>query len=205
MYENFKKNTKLEKVESAQNEFLINNISINAKALFNECGGASFDDGLYRIHTSLSSKYWANIVGKYFQKYVGKIVPFAYDWLGRQFALDTSRKGLILMLDPATAEDFELQEDISTFHNQTLVEKDSVLSESLFKETLNSLGVKSINYKECVGYKVPLFLGGADAIDNYEVVDLEVYWEIACQIYHRIKDLPPGTKINSINFKADGK
>jgi hypothetical protein len=55
---------------------------------------------------------------------------------------------------------------------------------------LGSLRVSSINYKECIGYKVPLFLGGKDTTDNFEIADLEVYWEITCQLYHQVKDLP---------------
>lgn len=31
---------------------------------------------------------------------------------------------------------------------------------------------------KCVGYKVPLFLNGEDDIENLEVSDMEVYWEI---------------------------
>jgi hypothetical protein len=202
MYETFKQNTKPEKIGSAQNELLINNISSNAKALFSECGGYSFNDGLYRIHTAESSVHWTGVIEKYFPKYKENIAPFAYDWLGRQFTMDKSREGYLLMFDPATAEVFELQEDVSSFHNQTLVnERDSILSEQLLKETLGSLGVGSINYKVCIGHKVPLFLGGVDAIGNFEIVDLEVYWEITCQLYHQIKDLPPGTKINSIKFE----
>ena len=34
----------------------------------------------------------------------------------------------------------------------------------------------------CVGYKVPLFLGGADVLANLEVIDLSVYVEICGQL-----------------------
>ena len=42
------------------------------------------------------------------------------------------------------------------------------------------------SYKNCVGYKVPLFLGGKDAISNYEETDMEVYWSISAQIISQI-------------------
>ena len=34
----------------------------------------------------------------------------------------------------------------------------------------------------CVGYKVPLFLGGADDIGDLELADLDVYWTITGQL-----------------------
>lgn len=33
-----------------------------------------------------------------------------------------------------------------------------------------------------VGYKVPLFPGGKDTLDNLEVIDLEVYWSVSGQL-----------------------
>lgn len=33
-------------------------------------------------------------------------------------------------------------------------------------------------HSQCAGYKVPLFLNGQDTLDNLEVSDMEVYWEI---------------------------
>jgi len=63
------------------------------------------------------------------------------------------------------------------------------------------MGISEVRYGECIGHKVPLFLNGSDTIDNYEVTDMEVYWELQCQVYSQIKNLPPGTKINSIKFE----
>lgn len=37
---------------------------------------------------------------------------------------------------------------------------------------------KCLKYNECAGYKIPLFLNGDDIVDNLEVSDMEVYWEI---------------------------
>ena len=35
-----------------------------------------------------------------------------------------------------------------------------------------------LKHNECAGYKVPLFLNGDDVVDNLEISDMEVYWEI---------------------------
>lgn len=35
-----------------------------------------------------------------------------------------------------------------------------------------------VNFDECVGYKIPLFLGGDDHIGNLQSTDLDVYWTL---------------------------
>lgn len=202
MFDDFKKNVKVETVAVIENEDLISNINNDLKTLFFECGGCSFNNGLYRIHNPNSSLHWAIIIGNYYPKYKGRIIPFAYDWMGRHFTTDVNRENCILMFDPATGEDFELNENLLLFHNESLVyERESVLAEQLFNKVINVLSVSKINYNDCIGYKVPLFLGGSDTLNNYELSNMEVYWEIQCQLYLQIKDLPPGTKIDSIKFK----
>jgi len=37
----------------------------------------------------------------------------------------------------------------------------------------------------CIGYKIPLFLGGEDVIVNLEDSDMEVYWYIVSEIKKR--------------------
>jgi hypothetical protein len=52
---------------------------------------------------------------------------------------------------------------------------------------------------QCVGYKVPLFLGGQDVVENLELTDLDVYWSISGQLRHGALSLPPGTSINEVS------
>ena len=54
---------------------------------------------------------------------------------------------------------------------------------------------------ECGGYRIPLFLGGADSLENMEVSDMEVYWDMTDQLWEAMKDLPAGTKIGNISFE----
>ncbi|MFD1001463.1 T6SS immunity protein Tdi1 domain-containing protein [Ohtaekwangia kribbensis] len=181
---------------------LSRNMPDKLRALMAQLGGSSLDNGLYRVHTFSSSYYWESIIGNYFAAYKDKICPFSFDWMGRQFALDLKTPDRILMFDPATAEDFLLNESLEVFHNETLVDdRLETLAEDNFLEALKSLKKPRINFDQCIGYKKPLFLGGVDSFENYEVADLEVYWDIQSQIYHQIKNLPPGTKINSVSFE----
>ncbi len=67
-------------------------------------------------------------------------MPFAFDWLGRQYSVDLDDENRILMFDPATMEDFSLPQNLKSFHNYDLVEdRDSVLSEEYFGDVIRFL------------------------------------------------------------------
>lgn len=180
---------------------LISNLDKDVVDFFKECSGLSFDRGLYKTHTPNSSLHWSVLIGNYFANFGNKLIPFGYDWMGRQFCIINGKNNYILMLDPATGEYFELNESIGDFHNHDLIhEKEDVLSQALFNSVLEYLKIAQIDYSKCIGYKVPLFLNGTDDLNNYEIIDMEVYCEFERQIYEQIKALPPGTKIDSITF-----
>jgi hypothetical protein len=179
---------------------VFSNIQVND--LFRECGGSVFRNGTYKTHNHASSFYWTSIISELFQDYKSRIIPFGFDWMGRQFSVDTERENNLLMFDPATVEVFEFSQNLYTFHNLELVDdSESYFDEVKFKKALIKSNLSEIGYHECIGYRVPLFLNGKDEIDNLEIVDNEVYWAFQNQIYQQIKNLPPGTKINSIRFE----
>lgn len=164
-------------------------------------GGSTFNNGLYRLHSFQSSIKWAEIIGEYFPQYKGEIYPFGFDWKGRQFCMGVDNEFLFLF-DPASAEDFELDQSLALLHNEDFVDyTDDLLASNTFNELLSLNDLKSIDHTQCLGYRTPLFLGGADEVNNYEVQDMEVYWHIAGQIYHKIKDLPDGTNIGNITIE----
>jgi hypothetical protein len=51
-------------------------------AFFNECGGRSFENGLYRTHTASSSLSWNVLITNFFPKYGQNLVLFGFDWIG---------------------------------------------------------------------------------------------------------------------------
>lgn len=170
--------------------------------LLNLHGGKSFNNGLYRVHSFNSSVHWSLIIGEFFPKYQSKVYPFGFDWMGRQFCMSTSNESLLFMLDPATGEDFELQQELNLLHDDDFVNTpEDILASDLFSEVLQHCKLKFIKYNECIGYKIPLFLGGEDSVGNYQKSDLEVYWEIQNQLYKKAQNLPEGTKIKSIKFE----
>ena len=165
--------------------------------LFEGFAGATFEKGLFKIHTIGSFYLWTEMAFEYFKKYKGNSYCFAFDWVGRQYAVNyDSGKTFILLLDPATAEVFKLEANIESFLSEEL---DDFKNGHLEIEKFNILSrntVPSLQFSQCMGFKKFLFLGGKDELDNFEVSDMEVYWELSYQVYCETKDLPPGTIVN---------
>ena len=169
-----------------------------------EFAGCSFDGGLYRVHNSLTGPVAQCAVAEAFPEYADRATPFAFDWLGRQFAVDAARmvdhEPQILLLEPGTGEALEIPCGLVDFHNSELVEyRDAALASEFFEAWAETNPERlPIPMDSCVGYCVPLFLGGTDTIDNLEMVDLEIYWSICAQLRHGTASLPPGTSIAGI-------
>jgi len=180
-----------------------NNLQIKVKGfyeLFSNFQGCSFGDGLYRLHRFENIEKWNELLFDIFSDYKNKIHCFGYDWLGRQFAIDITRiidgEPQILMFEPGTGEVLEIPCNFVQFHNDEIVNyNESCLASEFFKcwMSINNIG---LNVNECVGYKIPLFLGGKDTVDNLERSDMEVYWDICGQLIKKTKNLPNGIKIN---------
>ena len=91
-----------------------------------------------------------------------------------------------------------LEQNLIDYHNITLIYESDILDAIYFKEALQTLGLVGLNSGQCVGYKLPLFLNGKADSSNYEIIDVEIYWDTQFQIFNQIKDLPEGTRINKV-------
>lgn len=169
-----------------------------------EFAGASFAGGLYRIHDSVSgpkAKAWLQEV---FPEFARRATPFAYDWLGRQFAVDRTRladgQPLMLLLEPGTGEALDIDASFVGLHELELVEyPDDALAVSFYKEwRASGVDARPLERDECAGYKIPLFLGGEDEVENLEVVDLEVYLSFSGQLSSQVSGLAPGTHVTGV-------
>lgn len=153
-----------------------------------EYAGASFRGGFYRVHDDQTGPQALSLVADAFPELSERACPFGYDWLGRQFAVDSGRVAAgdpqVLLLEPGTGEALEIPVGFSEFHEVELIEHpDAALASGFFRDW------SSANHHElpllrdqCVGYRVPLFLGGQDTVENLEVSDLDVYWSICGQL-----------------------
>lgn len=167
--------------------------------------GASFENGLYRIHPVAEMRRWTMVAEEAFPEFRRRIFCFAYDWLGRHFALDNSKimdgQAFILLLEPGTGQALEIPVSFIEFHEQELVQYRNEALASEFYDSWLSLERRSPSFEECVGYKKPLFLEGSDTSENLEVTNMEVYWSITAQLLAKTRELPDGARIGE--FRID--
>lgn len=156
-------------------------------------GGASFNNGLYKIMVENNMKTMQEFVVQAFPNFINRISGFAYDWLGRIFALDHARQeggsSAVVMLEPGTGQALEIPCNLTTFHNSELIHyAEEALATTFYKQWLLKGGVAP-HYDQCVGYKKMLFLGGKDAVENLEQSDLDVYWTLCGQLIRKTRGL----------------
>ncbi|OLB77200.1 MAG: hypothetical protein AUI14_16755 [Actinobacteria bacterium 13_2_20CM_2_71_6] len=163
--------------------------------------GCTFDDGLYRIHDATSGPAAYDLVVGAFPKLAGRVSPFAYDWYGRQFAVDLARtrndEPLLLLADVTTAGVFQVPHAFVPFHDVMLVDdSEEAVGREYFREwaRANPAAVP-LRPDQCVSPRIPLSLGGSDDIDALEVSDLSVHWTLHGQFWQQTRDLPEGTRI----------
>lgn len=169
-----------------------------------EFGGASFGGGLYRVHDEQTGPRALVLAVEAFPEFAARVRPFGYDWLGRQFAVDFGRvdagQPQVLLLEPGTGEALEIPLTFSAFHDEELIEyADAALAAGFFEDwSAGHREVLPLQRNACVGYRVPLFLGGPDTVENLELSDLDVYWSICGQLRRGTLNLPPGTSVNQV-------
>jgi hypothetical protein len=196
MFSKFKKKfTEYYKVENKL--FDQKQVPFKYTELLLDIGGTTYNRGLYTIHTFESSLKWANLISEYVEGYKDEILPFAYDWEGRQLGVSKESYEGIYLFDPVDLSGSFLDENLIEFHNESLATNRIDLGEEYFKETLGQFKIDGLKDNTCIGYKIPLFLNGKGDSTNYQIIDIEVYWAVQYQLYNQIKDLPDGTPINT--------
>ncbi|MGX9899075.1 T6SS immunity protein Tdi1 domain-containing protein [Arthrobacter sp. SA17] len=169
-----------------------------------EFSGASFAGGLYRIHDDQTGPLALTLIAQAFPEFAARACPFGFDWLGRQFTVDLGRivegQPLVLLLEPGTGEVLEIPASFSVFHDEELIEYADVALAREFFAVWSAVNSDSLPLRrdQCAGYRVPLFLGGADTAENIELSDLEVYWSICGQLRLGSMRLPPESVISRI-------
>lgn len=166
--------------------------------------GASFGGGVYRVHNAESGHLGRSLLDEAFPVLRGRAIPFGYDWLGRQFAVDVERvnggEPQVLLVDPGAGEALEIPATFESFHNFELVKYgEAALALSFFEDWKVAVADgRPLARDECVGYITPLFLGGLDSVGNLERTDFEVYWALSAQLIAVSRGLPPGSGISQV-------
>ena len=156
-------------------------------SLFGVYEGVTFGNGLYTLHRLRDIGYWNTVVGEAFPSFANHIECFGYDWLGRQFALDLrvgqDSEPHVLLFEPGTGDVFEIPCDFAAFHRDEIPHQhDACLASSFFSESVTERGLV-LSQGQCMGYIVPLFLGGEDVALNLEPSDMDVYWSLCGQLF----------------------
>ena len=171
-------------------------------AIFKKIGGYSYEGGIFRMHTFGSSATWSNKLKEYFPEFGLNFYCFGYDWMGCMYAYSLDEEPTIYIFDPADMDTREAEATIEDFFNIDLVEyRNETLMLGKLKSVRKKWNVGAIDFDKCLGYKESLFLGGQDTDANFDIWDLEVYWELQHKIFFKIKDLPEGAEIGDINFE----
>ena len=83
------------------------------------------------------------------------------------------------LFEPGTGEAFDTDFNFYDFHNKEIPTNHLVCLASEYYEKWRKANNNYIlPHNKCAGYKVPLFLNGKDVVENLEISDMEVYWEI---------------------------
>jgi hypothetical protein len=175
------------------------------KELLTEHGGATFDDGLYRLHSPETSVRADEAVAAAFPELRGRVRCFGFDWLGRQFAIDVQAPEAesIRLIEPGTGEVLSLPASFIEFHNALLLSyRDAALASTFFESwSASNREALPLRADRCVGYRVPLFLGGVDDLANLEETDIWVYWAISGQLLDQTRGLPAETPISGVRVE----
>lgn len=161
--------------------------------------------GAYRPHRDEDVVRFTALAVEAFPEFADRITCFGSDWLGRQFAMDQARvvdgEPQVLMLEIGSGEAMEIPVGYVEFHEHELPNyPNEVVEYAMFKAWVAAGGAVP-GYHQCVGYKQPLFLGGAHELSNLEVDDFALTWSLWASILDQVRNLPPGTPINSIKFE----
>lgn len=154
--------------------------------------GTTFGHGVYRVHTAASSDQVAVQV-QHAYALVDAPSPFGFDWLGRQFALNDQQA--VVMFEPGTGEILDIGVTLRDFHAREIADRTNAALASDFFRAWRQSHPDPLAFTACVGYRVPLFLGGADSIANLEVTDTDVYWELVSQLVRGVRHRTVGSPI----------
>jgi hypothetical protein len=174
-------------------------------AVFDEFGGATLDNGFYRFHVASSARRsdqaCANLIGGF----AGRFRCFAVDWLGREIAADArpGRPNKVIIVDPGGGEYLTTPCVIEDWHDAVAEPDGDPLAVTFYQDWKKANPeFRGLRFDQAIGYRVPLFLGGEDEVTNLEVTDRETYFEICTQLAQGVRDMPPGTTIESIRLQG---
>jgi hypothetical protein len=163
-----------------------------------EMGGVTLAGGFYRFHTPASAVEANAACAELIRGFEGRFHAFAFDWLGRELAVDVrpgQEDGIVIAVDPGGAEYLMSDCPISAWHDLVASEEDPLAYPFYQQWRAANPDAGDLRFDQAIGYRQPLFLGGADEVENLELIDRSVYFSVCTQIAVQVRDLPPGTPV----------
>jgi hypothetical protein len=174
----------------------------DAAGCIDELGGKTFNAGVYRVYRWADIEIATKRVCSMFPALTGSIFVFAADWLGQQFAINA--KQIVNGVPTVVFYNFGIPDcsytdtDIYTFHTHEMVDcPNDAVAEGYFK-SWQEFAPAPISPGQCVGYKIPLFLGGKDVLENLNLSDMDVYLSVCRDLYYAVRNLPEGTPVDDV-------
>lgn len=168
-------------------------------------GGMQFGKGLFSVFDKGDLRYWEKNITTIFPDYKGRFELFGYDWMGRCFAVTSlGEEGeKILVFDPSTLEVNDIPLNFTDFINKAIpTSANECFSSDAFINWHNTNSAE-LDYLQCLGNKVPLFLGGNDELDNMELSDMDVYWHILGQTAVKLRGEEEGTVVDEFSIEGE--
>jgi len=124
--------------------------------------------------------------------------PIMVSSIGDLFLADASDKVYWLNTGDGTLTD--VADGIEQFKER--LQNPEIVNEWFLVDLIATLKAegRKLEPRQVYSYKKLIVLGGDYSSDNFEPMDIEVHFSFAGQIHQQVKDLPPGTKINSVKF-----
>lgn len=152
-------------------------------------GGIQFGRGLFTVLDKANALVLEKKLGYAFPEYKGSFRLFGFDWMGRCFAVPSDNEDKVIVFDPGVFEAYDVSLGFRDFVNKAIpMSTNECLSSDAFISWYKATGETPAE-GSCIGYKIPLFLGGADAIDNFETVNMEEYWDIITKAGRKLRGL----------------
>jgi hypothetical protein len=170
--------------------------------------GRSFGRGLLRFHDSAAAADAQETVISMWPELDGDVAVFAFDWLGRQFAVigaghsetgaddvaffDLHRHSVESVVEP--------DEFLQAFQTPLMLQ---LLEFDLFDRWRTAVSLSGLPFDQCAGEKVPEFLGGTPTVGNLETGDLSVHLAVLSQLWEQVASAPNGARVTAVQIGED--
>jgi len=180
---NFKDFFKKFKITESYEKKILNSNNFLLNEVVTKIGSRSFNNGLFRTYNASEIELYTKNIEESFPNSKNKIICFGRDWLNRQFTIKINKPYHINRFDIYFNDVIDIPISLKIFFEEEIIEyTNELLSEEFFYQWQKSTNNIKILSHQCVNFKIPPSLGGKDDIDNLELADSDVSWEINSQL-----------------------